>query len=43
VIIVTHNREISRAAGRVIELGGGRVVSDSPPAGGSVPLKSLRW
>jgi putative ABC transport system ATP-binding protein len=43
VMIVTHNREISRAAGRVIELGGGRVVADGPPEGGPVPLESLRW
>lgn len=43
VMIVTHNREISRAAGRVIELSGGRVVSDGPPEGGQAPLQSLRW
>ena len=43
VMIVTHNREISRAAGRVIELSGGQVVSDGPPEGGTVPLEALRW
>ncbi len=43
VIVVTHNREISRAAGRVIELSGGRVVADGAPEGGRVPLESLRW
>jgi putative ABC transport system ATP-binding protein len=42
-MIVTHNREISRAADRVIELGGGRIVSDGPPEGGSVALQALRW
>jgi len=43
VMIVTHNREISRAAGRVIELSGGRLAADGPPAGGSVSLESLSW
>ena len=33
VIVVTHNREISRVADRVIELSSGRIVSDGPPAG----------
>ena len=31
VLIVTHNREISRVANRVIELSSGRVVRDGPP------------
>ena len=43
VMIVTHNREISRAAGRVIELSGGHVVADGPPEGGQTDLQSLRW
>jgi putative ABC transport system ATP-binding protein len=43
VIVVTHNREISRAGNRVIELSGGRVVSDAAPPGGPVPMQSLRW
>jgi putative ABC transport system ATP-binding protein len=43
VIVVTHNREISRVADRVIELGSGRIVSDGPPAGGRVAMSSLRW
>jgi putative ABC transport system ATP-binding protein len=43
VMIVTHNREISRAAGRVIELSGGQVVADGPPEGGITPLQALRW
>jgi putative ABC transport system ATP-binding protein len=43
VLVVTHNREISRAADRVVELSGGRVVSDGPPAGGTQPASSLHW
>ena len=43
VLVVTHNREISRIADRVIELSGGRVVADGPPAGGVVPISELRW
>lgn len=43
VIVVTHNREISRMAHRVIELGSGRVVSDGPPAGGRADVSELRW
>jgi putative ABC transport system ATP-binding protein len=43
VIVVTHNREISRIADRVIELGSGAVVSDGPPAGGRAEIASLRW
>jgi putative ABC transport system ATP-binding protein len=43
VIVVTHNREISRSADRVIELSGGRLVHDGPPEGGRVPLADLRW
>lgn len=43
VLVVTHNREISRVADRVIELGSGRIVSDGPPAGGRAPISSLRW
>ena len=43
VIVVTHNREISRCADRVVELSGGRLVQDGPPAGGRVPLADLRW
>ncbi|MDH3296632.1 MAG: hypothetical protein OER95_20110, partial [Acidimicrobiia bacterium] len=34
VLIVTHNREISRIADRVIELSSGHIVADGPPAGG---------
>jgi putative ABC transport system ATP-binding protein len=43
VLIVTHNREISRVADRVIELSSGRVVSDGPPAGGQAPISDLHW
>jgi putative ABC transport system ATP-binding protein len=43
VLIVTHNREISRAADRVIELRGGRVVSDGEPDGGRREVSELEW
>ncbi|MFZ6004337.1 MAG: ABC transporter ATP-binding protein [Actinomycetota bacterium] len=43
VLVVTHNREISRVADRVIELGSGRIVSDGPPVGGRAAIADLRW
>jgi putative ABC transport system ATP-binding protein len=43
VVVVTHNREISRSADRVVELSGGRIVSDGPPTGGRVPIAELHW
>lgn len=43
VLVVTHNREISRVADRVVELASGRVVSDGPPAGGRAAISDLRW
>ncbi len=43
VLVVTHNREISRVADRVIELSSGSVVSDGPPEGGRVPISELHW
>ena len=43
VVVVTHNREIARIADRVIQLSGGRIVSDGPPAEGRVAVADLRW
>ncbi len=43
VLIVTHNREISRAADRVVELSSGRIVSDGPPPGGRAEIADLHW
>jgi putative ABC transport system ATP-binding protein len=43
VLIVTHNREISRVADRVIELSSGRIVGDGPPTGGRAELSALQW
>ena len=44
VLVVTHNREISRMADRVLELSSGRPVSDGPPPGGRpADVAELRW
>jgi putative ABC transport system ATP-binding protein len=43
VLVVTHNREISRAADRVVELSSGRIVHDGPPRAGRAPVAELRW
>ncbi len=43
VLVVTHNREISRVADRVIELSSGHIVSDGPPKGGRTAIDQLRW
>jgi putative ABC transport system ATP-binding protein len=43
ILVVTHNREISRIADRVVELSSGRMVSDGPPAGGRAEISELRW
>ena len=43
VLVVTHNREISRIADRVVEMSSGRIISDGPPPGGKTPLSQLRW
>ena len=43
VLVVTHNREVSRMADRVVELSSGRIVSDGPPVGGKAPVAVLHW
>ena len=43
VVVVTHNREISRVADRVVELSSGHIVSDGPPAGGRAAVGDLHW
>lgn len=43
VLVVTHNREISRIADRVIELSSGHIVADGPPAGGKSGIGDLQW
>ncbi len=43
VLVVTHNREISRVADRVIELSSGHIVADGPPVGGRADISLLRW
>jgi putative ABC transport system ATP-binding protein len=43
VVLVTHNREVARIADRVLELSGGRIVADGPPAGGRIAVADLRW
>ena len=40
---MTHNREISRAADRVVELSSGRIAADGPPAGGRARTSDLHW
>lgn len=43
VLVVTHNREISRMADRVVELSSGRIVSDGAPPGGRAEVSELHW
>ncbi len=43
MLVVTHNREISRVGDRVIELSSGHIVADGPPAGGKAAIADLRW
>ena len=43
VLVVTHNREISRVADRVIELSSGHIISDGAPAVGRAAINDLRW
>jgi putative ABC transport system ATP-binding protein len=43
VLVVTHNREISRVADRVVELSSGHIVGDGPPKGGKADIADLHW
>jgi putative ABC transport system ATP-binding protein len=43
VLVVTHNREISRIADRVVELSSGQIVSDGQPLGGKADVADLHW
>jgi putative ABC transport system ATP-binding protein len=43
VLVVTHNREISRIADRVIELSSGQIVRDGPPRDGKAAITDLQW
>jgi putative ABC transport system ATP-binding protein len=43
VVVVTHNREISRVADRVIELSSGHIVGDGPPVGRRAAVADLHW
>ena len=43
ILVVTHNREISRIADRVIELSSGQILSDGPPPGPRAALGDLQW
>ena len=43
MLVVTHNREISRVSDRVIELSSGHIVDDGPPTGGRADIADLRW
>ena len=43
VLVVTHNRELSHMADRVVELSSGRVVSDGLPRGGRADVTDLHW
>ncbi|MCQ3931866.1 MAG: ABC transporter ATP-binding protein [Chloroflexi bacterium] len=43
VLVVTHNREISRVADRVVELSSGQIVRDGPPQGGKAAISDLHW
>lgn len=43
VLVVTHNREISRIADRVVELSSGEIVSDGEPQAGKAQIAELRW
>jgi putative ABC transport system ATP-binding protein len=43
VLVVTHNREISRIADRVIELSSGKVIRDGAPRDGKAAIADLQW
>lgn len=43
VLVVTHNREISRIADRVISLSSGKIISDGVPEGGKQEIAALSW
>jgi putative ABC transport system ATP-binding protein len=43
VLIVTHNREISRAADRVIELSSGKIALDGVPLNHKASMAELSW
>jgi putative ABC transport system ATP-binding protein len=43
VLVVTHNREISRIADRVVELSSGHIVNDGPPRSGKAAIGDLHW
>ncbi len=43
VLVVTHNREISRIADRVIELSSGQIVGDGEPKDGRANIADLHW
>lgn len=43
VIIVTHNREISRVADRVVELSSGQVIRDGLPENRKTAIADLSW
>jgi putative ABC transport system ATP-binding protein len=43
VLVVTHNREISRVGDRVIELSSGHIVADRRPVGGPAAIADLHW
>jgi putative ABC transport system ATP-binding protein len=43
VLVVTHNREISRIADRVIELSSGKIVRDGAPRDGKAAITDLQW
>jgi putative ABC transport system ATP-binding protein len=43
VLVVTHNREISRIADRVVELSSGHIENDGLPKGGKAVIEELHW